>query len=1109
MIRSETASLDARRLGGRRGVCALVIAVGLWGASRCGSAAAPPAEPVPELPAAVTDLQQAAQEQADQRHFQEALALAQRALELALADAGLDPVNHARLIEETANLEIALGRYGEAESRYREALDLRERRQGLLSPDLVRSLQGVALALAGEKRFPEAEPLLLRAESLAAADTRHDGSALITVLAQLGYLYVALGKPEETERITRRMVTLASKAVRESQGTPAAGVVPSGAAGTGESAGAAEEALGFSLGMMNRFLAAAESDPSMPGVPKMRVAQHWLQALSLEDKHPEQVEGEERQALALAVSVLGPRSPETISALTGLGAWQLKQGQLGSAEELFRQALALLEGRSDLAGSDLGYTLDGLARVLELGGRLSDAAELYGRAAEALRQRLGEVHPFVANALWKRAVVEQSLGHEVRSQELAAQAGALYERALPTGHPFRNGTLASRRATYDEIERTAVVSDAAGRLVTQYTEEVSGHSAPAAADELVQQAAGCMWSARFTEARERLDRALEIRAGILGELHPLTLDVRLQIAWLDRAAKRGEAGLENARRLTAGLQSRLLLTEQPDPGSAVREQRTGRASYLAHLGLLLDTYGRRVLTAPALRTEAFEQSQLAVASRTAQAFRGTVIRMAAAGGRRGRLASRLHRHLERRERLDLDLLKAAGLPAEQRDLDREAALRGERAAVGTSLVATGSALARSFARYSDLVSPRPVGVAATQRSLGSDEAMLFYVVDAASSYVWVVRHGAIFLETLVGQQVLEPQVARLRRSLQLAGVEQQIAGGQAPAFDVADAAALGRELIVSVGSHLGGVHHLILVLDGPLAALPFATLIVGSPDSPAQVPYPQLPWLVRKFSLSVLPAVSSLSELRGMAARSRAPRAFLGVGRPLAVAAAADQKPDQGVAAGEALAAARALRDATELNDAKAELEEIAETLGTPGRELRLGHDATRAALHTLPLRQFRTVAFATHALVSGEGDAEEPALVLSAAGGEPAGSALLTAGEITQLNFDADLVLLSACNTAAADGSPEAEVLSGLARSFLLAGSRALIVSHWEVPSQSTSRLTVEVFRVMRRAHLGVAEALRRAMIEMIDRPERPELAHPVFWGAFIVVGKHTATAR
>ena len=95
------------------------------------------------------------------------------------------------------------------------------------------------------------------------------------------------------------------------------------------------------------------------------------------------------------------------------------------------------------------------------------------------------------------------------------------------------------------------------------------------------------------------------------------------------------------------------------------------------------------------------------------------------------------------------------------------------------------------------------------------------------------------------------------------------------------------------------------------------------------------------------------------------------------------------------------------------------------------GPDATETRVKAAPLSDCLVVAFITHCLVAGELVAvSEPALLLSApAEGTETDHGLLTASEVAQLNFDADCVIVSTCNTAAADGTPGANGLSGLAK--------------------------------------------------------------------------------
>jgi CHAT domain-containing protein len=118
----------------------------------------------------------------------------------------------------------------------------------------------------------------------------------------------------------------------------------------------------------------------------------------------------------------------------------------------------------------------------------------------------------------------------------------------------------------------------------------------------------------------------------------------------------------------------------------------------------------------------------------------------------------------------------------------------------------------------------------------------------------------------------------------------------------------------------------------------------------------------------------------------------------------------------------------------------------------------------------------------------------------------LLTASEVAQLKLNADWVVLSACNTAAAD-KPGAEALSGLARAFFYAGARALLVSHWSVDSEAATRLTTSTFAIMKAdPKLGRAEALRNAMLTYMNDKGSPLNAYPAFWAPFSIIGEGAA---
>ena len=161
-------------------------------------------------------------------------------------------------------------------------------------------------------------------------------------------------------------------------------------------------------------------------------------------------------------------------------------------------------------------------------------------------------------------------------------------------------------------------------------------------------------------------------------------------------------------------------------------------------------------------------------------------------------------------------------------------------------------------------------------------------------------------------------------------------------------------------------------------------------------------------------------------------------------------------------------------------------------------------------LATYKVISFATHGLVPGDLDGLlRPALALSLPGEGEEEDGLLTTDDIIGLDLDADWVVLSACNTGAADGAG-VEAVSGLGRAFFYAGARALLVSNWPVHSEATKDLMVTLFR--RHAENGgpKAGALRHAMETLIAEGTYKDdtgkdvfaYAHPLFWAPFTLVG-------
>ena len=209
------------------------------------------------------------------------------------------------------------------------------------------------------------------------------------------------------------------------------------------------------------------------------------------------------------------------------------------------------------------------------------------------------------------------------------------------------------------------------------------------------------------------------------------------------------------------------------------------------------------------------------------------------------------------------------------------------------------------------------------------------------------------------------------------------------------------------------------------------------------------------------------------------------------------------------------LEQLNRLPDTAAEIREIAVNLGAdPSRDIYLGLDASESTVRTLDLSRKKVVAFATHALRPGDLDGlSQPALAFSAPEvTELDEDGLLTLGEILTLNLDADLVLLSACDTGAGDGNGT-EAVSGLGRAFFYAGARALLVTMWPVETSSARLLTTELFRYQQKnKSLSTASALQKSIFKIMGGPGLKDnttgeivasYAHPFFWAPFVIIGE------
>ena len=387
------------------------------------------------------------------------------------------------------------------------------------------------------------------------------------------------------------------------------------------------------------------------------------------------------------------------------------------------------------------------------------------------------------------------------------------------------------------------------------------------------------------------------------------------------------------------------------------------------------------------------------------------------------------------------------------------------------------------------------------KALYPHEAMAEIALGRRDGWVLLLHDGRIDAGRVpMGLKETGKLVATVRDSIELTD--------KLPTFDTKDALRLYEATLAPVERSLAGVQRLAVAPVGALLAIPFEVMLTG-PADPAHLAV--APWLARRFTIVHVPAPGNFVSLRKVANNSRADRPWFGFGDFVPVTLAQAERSYPGNACGES---ARLLAGLPQLPYARRELAAAQALLGGSPQDELLGAAFTEPAVLASKLKQYRVLHFAAHALLPAELHCQsEPAIVTSAPpGAKDAGQAMLTASDVTGLTLDAELVILSACNSGGPGGSTAGESLSGLARSFFYAGARTLLVTHWSVNDQVAAYLVAGTLQRMRaNPALGVASALRAAQLSLLDQAGKglpAEVAHPFFWAPFAAIGDGGGTA-
>jgi CHAT domain-containing protein len=458
------------------------------------------------------------------------------------------------------------------------------------------------------------------------------------------------------------------------------------------------------------------------------------------------------------------------------------------------------------------------------------------------------------------------------------------------------------------------------------------------------------------------------------------------------------------------------------------------------------------------------------------------------------------------DKLDKTLIADVSKAPNERNQDTEDGIRKRLAEIASERAKLSNVLEEKFPDYVALANPKALTLKETQDLLADDEAVVAFNIGEKKSYAWVVtRTASYWTEIPTDTKTLNQEIKSVRQSLTFET--------DAP-FDAALSYKIYKETFGPIAEKLTGKTRLSILANGALTSIPFGILVTSDPQGKK---LKGDDWLIKSYAVSVLPSIYSLKTMRSQMAGVEANKPMIAFADPVFSPEARAEAKAKQVAMrslpsfyrGTQLDARSLAESLPQLPGTRTEVESIAEDLKVGKDDIKLGLDATETAVKQSKLDDYRIVYFATHALVAGDLQEfakakAEPALVFTMPD-KPSelDDGLLEASEAAELKLNADWVVLSACNTASSDGVG-AEALSGLARAFLYAGGKSLVVSYWDVSDDATAKLMSSLFKISKdRPDPSHGEMMRQAELSLLDAATSDEEAHPRVWAPFVVVGE------
>ncbi|TRZ92879.1 CHAT domain-containing protein [bacterium] len=376
--------------------------------------------------------------------------------------------------------------------------------------------------------------------------------------------------------------------------------------------------------------------------------------------------------------------------------------------------------------------------------------------------------------------------------------------------------------------------------------------------------------------------------------------------------------------------------------------------------------------------------------------------------------------------------------------------------------------------YAGLKYPEIISLDEAKRMADAGTAFFAYTVGKDRSYGFVLRKDDFRIFRAPARKVLQDQVAEYRKAI-----------SDKDNRDFGLGRVLFEELVLP--GLTKGTKRIVFVPDDILNLLPFETLI--SDDRKER-------WLVQDYAIAYVPSLSSLRELniRKKGLRSQPKKDLLAFGDPYYGSNEEDVR-GQGSDIFQDFYSNPSL-NFFRLKYSGLETRGIASLFKASRTDAFQRENATEDRLKSEPLTDYRIIHFATHGLIDDKKPARS-SIILSL-DQDPAEDGFLQMREVFDLKMNADLVVLSACQTGLGQFI-RGEGIEGMSRAFFYAGSSSVLMSLWAVNDQATYQLMERFYRHLKSSE-NPMNALRRAKLEMIGSKV---LSHPYYWAGFILNGK------